>query len=686
MDKTIHHAAADNIRALAISMVEKAKSGHPGGAMGGADFMHILYAEYLQFDPTEKDWPFRDRFFMDAGHLSALMYAQYYLLGHYQKEDLQQFRQWGSVTPGHPEVDVLRGIENTSGPLGQGHAMGVGAAIAAKFLDARFTGLFRHKIYGFITDGGIQEEISQGAGRIAGHLGLNNFIMFYDSNDVQLSSMTSEVTSEDTAKKYEAWGWKVITIDGHDHAQIRAALDAANMETEKPTLIIGKTIMGKGCVDASGNSYEGQCELHGKPIGETKADYEKTMRHLKANPEDPFAIYADVADYYGRALEAKTQKAAERKRAIANWKAQNPTLAQKLEGFLSGQLPALDFSQIEQKTGAATRDASAAVLGYLATQVENMIVSSADLSNSDKTDGFLKKSSVIQKGNFSGAFLQSGVAELTMAALANGMALHGGVIPVVATFFVFSDYMKPAIRLSAIQELPVKYLWTHDSFRVGEDGPTHQPIEQEAQIRLLEKIKNHSGQQSFVALRPADAAETSVAWEMALQNHHTPTGLILSRQNINDVPAQGISRYDDALEAKKGGYLVRQVENPEITLVGNGSEVATLLDAAAVLEDEHQLKINVASIISEGLFNQQPAHYRESIIPKGQPVFGLTAGLPVNLEGLVNGGKIFGLEHFGYSAPAGVLDAQFGFTTAAVSSEILKYVEENRLSSLLLNR
>lgn len=687
MDKTIHHCAADNIRALAISMVEKAKSGHPGGAMGAADFMHILYAEYLNFDPTEKDWPFRDRFFMDAGHLSALMYAQYYLLGHYTKEDLQNFRQWGSVTPGHPEVDVLRGIENTSGPLGQGHAMGVGAAIAAKFLDARFSGLFTHKIYGFITDGGVQEEISQGAGRIAGHLGLNNFIMFYDSNDVQLSSMTDEVTSEDTAKKYEAWGWKVLTIDGHDHSQIRAALDAANMETEKPTLIIGKTIMGKGCVNASGNAYEGQCELHGKPIGETKADYEKTLLNLNANPQDPFAVYADVAQYYKRALEAKTQKAAERKRRIANWKSQNPGLAQKLETFLSGQLPPLDFSTIAHKPNAATRDASSEVLGYLAEKVENMIVSSADLSNSDKTDGFLKKSSVIQKNNFHGAFLQSGVAELTMAALANGMALHGGVIPVVATFFVFSDYMKPAIRLSAIQELPVKYLWTHDSFRVGEDGPTHQPIEQEAQIRLLEKIQNHSGRQSFVALRPADATETSVAWEMALQNTNTPTGLILSRQNIKDIPAHGISRFDDAMEARKGGYLVRQVENPEITLIANGSEVATLLDAAAVLEEEHELKINVASIISEGLFKQQPAHYRETVIPKGRPVFGLTAGLPVNLEGLIgDNGKIVGLEYFGYSAPAAVLDEKFGFTTATVCQVILKYVEESRLSSLMLNQ
>jgi transketolase len=678
MNQKIDQLAADNIRALAISMVEKANSGHPGGAMGGADFMHILYTEYLNFDPTQMDWPFRDRFFMDAGHLSALMYAQYYLLGNYKKEDLQQFRQWGSVTPGHPEVDVLRGIENTSGPLGQGHAMGVGAAIAAKFLDARFKGLFDHKIYGFITDGGVQEEISQGAGRIAGHLGLNNFIMFYDSNDVQLSSMTDEVTSENTAMKYEAWGWNVITIDGHNHTEIRKVLDTANAETEKPTLIIGKTIMGKGCVTVDGGMYEGECELHGKPIGDTKADYTKTLLNLNANPEDPFAIYEEVSKHYASILNNKTKKVTTDKQKISQWEIENPALAEKMQLFLSGKFPELDFSSIVQKANAATRDASSAVLAYLAENVENIIVSSADLSNSDKTDGFLKKSSVLQKNNFNGAFLQAGVAELTMTSIANGIALHGGVLPVVATFFVFSDYMKPAIRLAAIQELPVKYVLTHDSFRVGEDGPTHQPIEQEAQMRLLEKVKNHKGHNSLLALRPADGIETSVAWDIALKNTRTPTALILSRQNIKDIPANHKTRYEEATSASKGGYLVKETANPDITLIANGSEVSTLIDAAIILEKENNLKINIASIISEGLFKSQSKSYQESIIPKGKLVFGLTAGLPVNLEGLIgDSGKVIGLDHFGYSAPATVLDEKFGFTSLNVSAEILKYIKES---------
>jgi transketolase len=676
MDKKLDQRSADNIRALAVAMVEKANSGHPGGPMGGADFMQILYSEFLNYDPSDMTWPFRDRFFMDAGHLSTLMYAQYYLLGSYAKDDLKNFRQWGSITPGHPEVDVKRGIENTSGPLGQGHTMGVGAAIAAKFLQARFGDWMNHKVYGFISDGGVQEEISQGAGRIAGHLGLNNFIMFYDSNDIQLSTSTDEVTSEDTAMKYEAWGWKVVTIDAHNHDEIRQALTNANNETEKPTLIIGKTIIGKGCVAADGSMFEGYCELHGQPIGHTGADYTKTLLNLGANPEKPFDVFDDVQAFYIDIIKTKTAKAAKKKAEIKTWIEANKELSNKLDFFLSGNLPELDFESIQHKSGLASRASSSGVLGYLAEHVENMIVSSADLSNSDKTDGFLKKTYALKKGDFSGSFLQAGVAELTMACIANGLALHGGVIPVVATFFVFSDYMKPAIRLSAIQELPVKYVWTHDTFRVGEDGPTHQPIEQEAQIRLMEKLKNHSGENSFLALRPADSAETSVAWKMALENKNTPTGLILSRQGIKDLPSNRASRYQDALAAEKGGYLVKEVENPDLVLIANGSEVATLVAAAEILESENELKVNIASIISEGLFKFQSKAYQNSVIPKNKPLFGLTAGLPVNLEGLVGEkGKVFGLDHFGYSAPANVLDDKFGFTGEKVSKEILKYLK-----------
>ncbi len=666
----VHSKAADNVRALAVAMVEKAKSGHPGGPMGGADFMHILYSEFLRFDPSDMSWHARDRFFMDAGHLSPLMYGQYSLLGLFSMEDVANFRQWGSVTPGHPEVDVARGIENTSGPLGQGHVMGVGAAIAAKFLKSKFGDWMDQKIIGFISDGGIQEEISQGAGRIAGHLGLNNFIMFFDSNDVQLSTKTDEVTSEDTAMKYKAWGWNVMEIDGHNADEIRSALKTAYAEQEKPTLIIGKTIMGKGCVDAAGNKYEGYTELHGQPIGNTGADYEKTLENLGADVANPFEIYPEVANFYAEVKTKKQQEASERKKTEAAWRDSNPELAQKLDLFFSGDLPAdVDFSEIEQKENVASRAAGSAVLSYLADKVENMIVSSADLSNSDKTDGFLKKTHAIQKGAYDGGFLQAGVAELTMASLANGMALHGGVIPVVGTFFVFSDYMKPAIRIAAIQELPVKYVWTHDAFRVGEDGPTHQPIEQEAQIRLLEKLENHSHKKSFLALRPADANEATVAWKMALENKDVPTGLILSRQNIKNLPG---SNYENSLRAEKGGYLVKETANPDVVLVANGSEVSTLIDGAALLE-EKGIKVSVASVISEGLFRQQSKEYQLSVIPDGVPVFGMTAGLSVNMQGLVGPhGKVFGVDHFGYSAPAKVLDEKLGFTGENVLKQVLE--------------
>ncbi|XOV95355.1 MAG: transketolase family protein [Bacteroidota bacterium] len=672
-NKQIDLKAADNIRVLSVAMVEKAKSGHPGGPMGGADFMHILFSEYLRFDPKKPDWKWRDRFFLDPGHLSAMLYSQLYLLGNYTKDDVANFRQWGSATPGHPEVDTKRGVENTSGPLGQGHAMGIGAALAGKFLQAKFGDWTDHTIYSYISDGGVQEEISQGAGRIAGYLGLSNFVMFFDSNDVQLSTMTEEVTAEDTAKKYEAWGWRVKTIDGHDHDQIREALNEAKKEKQKPFLIIGKTIMGKGCVDEDGNSYEGQVELHGKPIGDTKASYSKTITALGGSVEDPFVIYPEVADYYGKVKEKK-QKEVEAFLDKENaWRGSNSDEALKLDLFFSGDIPEIDFADIPQKENVASREASAAVLGYLAGKVENLIVASADLANSDKTDGYLKMVKQFSPGSFNANFLHMGVAEFTMAAMANGMALHGGVIPVVGTFFIFSDYQKPAYRLSALMELPVIYLWTHDAFRVGEDGPTHQPIEQEAQLRLLEKLKNHSGKRSLLALRPADAAESTVAWKMALANTDTPTGLIFSRQKIKDLPAKG-SRYEEALQAERGAYLVKSTENADITLVANGSEVSTLVDAAALLEADG-LKVNIASVISEGLFREQSVSYQNQVIDESKPAFGLTAGLPVVLSQLVGAkGKVFGLEHFGYSAPAGVLDEKFGFTGDQVYKEVKAYL------------
>ena len=663
-DVKVMNRAADNIRILAASMVEKAKSGHPGGAMGGADFINVLFSEFLVYDPENPRWEGRDRFFLDPGHMSPMLYSTLALTGKFTMDELGQFRQWDSPTPGHPEVNVMRGIENTSGPLGQGHTFAVGAAIAAKFLKARFGEVMNQTIYAYISDGGIQEEISQGAGRLAGHLGLDNLIMFYDSNDIQLSTPCNAVTSENVAQKYAAWNWKVIEINGNDVEQIRQALREAQAETERPTLIIGKTIMGKGARKADNTSYEADCATHGAPLGD--GAYINTIKNLGGNPDDPFHIFPEVAELYAKRAEELKGIVAERYAAKAAWAKANPELAAKMEAWFNNAVPAVDWAGIQQKPNSATRGASATVLGALATQVENMIVASADLSNSDKTDGFLKKTHAFAKGDFTGAFLQAGVSELTMACCCMGMALHGGVIAACATFFVFSDYMKPAVRMAALMELPVKFIWTHDAFRVGEDGPTHEPVEQEAQIRLMEKLKNHKGHNSMLVLRPADAEETTVAWRLAMENTKTPTALIFSRQNINNLP-EG----NDYSQVAKGAYIVAgSDENPDITLVASGSEVSTLLAGTELLRKEG-IKVRVVSVPSEGLFRSQSKEYQESILPKNAKIFGMTAGLPVTLEGLVGAnGKVFGMESFGFSAPYKVLDEKLGFTAENVYKQV----------------
>ncbi len=673
MDINVMNHAADNIRILAAAMVEKAKSGHPGGAMGGADFVNVLYSQFLVTDPDNPTWFGRDRFFLDPGHMSPMLYSVLALTGKYTLDELQQLRQWGSVTPGHPEVDFARGVENTSGPLGQGHTMAVGAAIAERFLVARFGQTVAHKTYAFISDGGIQEEISQGAGRIAGHLGLSQLIMFYDCNGIQLSTTVAEVDQEDYAAKYRAWNWNVIEIDGNNPAQIAEALVQANAETERPTLILGRTVMGKGAVKTDGSSFENQCSTHGQPLGKSGADFAATVTNLGGNPEAPFAIFDDVkALYEARQAELRTI-VAQRQAAHKAWAEANPELNAQLQSWLAGEVPALNYKEIAHKAGISTRQSSADFLGYLAEHVGNMIVASADLANSDKTDGFLKKTRALAAGDFGGAFLQGGVAELTLAAIMNGIALHGGVQCACGTFFVFSDYMKPAVRMAALMELPVKYIWTHDSFRVGEDGPTHEPIEQEAQIRLLEEVRNFAGRPSLLALRPADAAESDVCWDMAMHNDATPTALILSRQDIKDLPATTGDRRADAEQARRGGYVVVDSEGtPAVILVANGSEVSLLVEVASMLAADG-IAARVVSMPSIGLYNEQALAYRNTILLPDVPHYGLTAGLPSTLRAVKGfNGEVFGLSRFGASAPYQVLDEKFGFTPANIYSEVKK--------------
>lgn len=675
-DIKLMNRAADNIRILAASMVEKAKSGHPGGAMGGADFVNVLFSEFLVYDPKNPKWEGRDRFFLDPGHMSPMLYSVLALTGKFSMDELKNFRQWGTVTPGHPEVNVERGIENTSGPLGQGHTYAVGAAIAAKFLQARLgKEVMDQTIYAYISDGGIQEEISQGAGRVAGTLGLDNLIMFYDANNVQLSTKVDEVDNENVALKYEAWGWKVISINGNDADAIRQALKDAKAEKEKPTLIIGTTVMGKGALGADHSSYENKVSTHGQPLSAAGVSIEETIKNLGGDPENPFVIFPEVAALYAK-REAELNALMEEKKAVKKaWAEAHPDLAVKMDNWFAGRIPEIDWAGIQQKANQATRVASATVLGVLASSVENMICASADLSNSDKTDGFLKKTHAFVKGDFSGAFFQAGVAELTMACICIGMSLHGGVIAACGTFFVFSDYMKPALRMAALMEQPVKFIWTHDAFRVGEDGPTHQPVEQEAQVRLLEKLKNHKGNNSMLVLRPADGAETTVAWKMAMENTSTPTALILSRQNVVDLPSQG-DRYQDALGAEKGAYILNEDANPDVTLIASGSEVSTLVDGAVLLRADG-VKVRIVSIPSEGLFRSQAKDYQYSVIRPDAKNFALTAGLPVSMESLVGfNGRVWGMSSFGYSAPYKVLDEKLGFTGQNVYKQVKELLAE----------
>lgn len=669
-NKDLMNHAADNIRLLAVSMVEKAKSGHPGGAMGGADFINVLFSEFLVFDPDQPTWEGRDRFYLDPGHMSPMLYSALALQGKYTIDDLKTFRQWGTICPGHPERDIIHGIENTSGPLGQGHTYAVGAAIAEKFLEARLgSTMMQHKIYAYISDGGVQEEISQGAGRIAGLFKLNNLIMFYDANEIQLSTECDVVMRENTRMKYESWGWNVLEINGNDPDEIRAALILANKEEQRPTLIIGHTVMAKGARKEDGSSYERSVKTHGAPLG--GGAYENTVKNLGGDLNDPFVVFDDVKELYEKRNAELREVVKERHAAETEWRKANPEKAEQMDAWFSGNAPKVDWSELVQKHDVATRVASANCLGVLAEQVPNMVCSSADLCNSDKTDGFLKKTHELTPDDFTGAFFQAGVSELTMACVCIGMYLHGGVIPACGTFFVFSDYMKPAIRMAALMRVPIKFVWSHDAFRVGEDGPTHEPVEQEAQIRLMEKLKNHKGQDSVRVFRPADADETTVCWQMANENMDTPTAMICSRQNVNSLP-EGT----DYSQVRKGAYIVKDDPNYDVILLASGSEVSTLLAGAELLNADG-IKTRIVSVPSEGLFRTQSKEYQESVLPKGAKIFGMTAGLPVTLQSLVGvEGMVYGLESFGFSAPYKVLDEKLGFNAENVFKQVKDYLSK----------
>ncbi|HSQ43262.1 MAG TPA: transketolase [Fibrobacteraceae bacterium] len=687
-DSTIRKAA-DNIRILSAAMVQKAKSGHPGGAMGAADFMAVLFGEFLRWDPENPQWIARDRFYMDPGHMSPLIYSLAHLTHRLEMEDLKHFRQLNSHTPGHPELQLAHGIENTSGPLGLGHAIALGSAIGERFLAERFGEIVAHKTYVLISDGGIQEEISYGVGRIAGHLKLSNLILFYDSNKVQLSCHCADVMTQDVRGQYEAWGWRVLEIDPYVPEQSRAALQQAQAETEKPVLIIGHTTIGKGVRKTDGTLWEGKVEVHGQPLDGAGASTAETIRGLGGDPQNPFVVFPEVQSAFDQRLQELRSEVATWKSAKTQWDAANSEKTKALTSWFSGKPPQVDVTRIPQKEGVATRVNSGSILAYLAENVGNMICSSADLSNSDNTQAFLDRTGIFKPGDFRGAFVQPGVAELTMASIANGIALHGGLIPVCATFFVFSDFMKPAMRLAALMGLPVKYVFTHDSFRVGEDGPTHQPVEHESQLRLLEKLTRKDGQSEMLVLRPADWAETAVAWQMALENHSTPTALILTRQAAPALPAQNATaRLESAAQARRGGYVVSDNSQgrPDLSLIANGSDVMLCHQAAELLRAQGK-KVRVVSMISPRLFLLQDQAWRDSVLPPFRPVLGLSSGLPCVFDRVVGPmGRSIGLERFGASAPFTVLEELFGFTPQSVAQKAESYLADFHATCLAIQQ
>lgn len=681
MDDSIILKAADNVRILSAAMVEKAKSGHPGGAMGAATAITLLFAEFLRFDPKNPHWEARDRFLMDPGHMSPLLYAELVLTGRLSLEDLKNFRQFGSITSGHPELSVEHGIENSSGPLGLGQGMALGVAIAERYKVAKFGDILSHKTVALVSDGGIQEEIAYGVGRVAGHLKLSNLIFFYDANGVQLSCKTEDVMDQDFRKQYESWGWKVLEADGENVGELREAFREAFAEKERPTIIIGHTTMAKGAVGESGESFEGKVSTHGQPLSGAGASTEETVRRLGGDAQNPFEIFPEVVSAFNSRLKELETVAADWKSRKSAWDAEEPELSKTLAEWLSGNGIRLNLKDLGQKEGVATRNSSGTVLAYLAKNYKNIICSSADLSNSDQTQKFLNETRIMVPGDFGGAFVQVGVAELTMGAIACGIALHGGLYPICATFFVFSDFMKPVIRMAALQGLPVKYVFTHDSFRVGEDGPTHQPVEHETQIRLLEDLKKDDGRSQMLVLRPADPAETTVAWEMAFENADSPTALILTRQKVGSLPfPEGSSRYAEAGKCRQGAYVVcddtPQGKLPDLTFVANGSDVMLCCGAAEILRKEGK-KVRVVSMISPKLFLLQERAYRETVIAPWTPVFALSSGLPVLFKDVVGGfGKVSGLERFGASAPASVLEKKFGYEPEAVAQKAREYLVE----------
>ena len=646
---------ANTIRGLSVDGVAAANSGHPGMPLGMADVCAVLWSEHMNFNPKNPKWLNRDRFILSAGHGSMLIYSLLHLYGYdLSMDDLKAFRQWGSKTPGHPENFVTAGVETTTGPLGQGVANAVGFALAEASLAARYnregSEIIDHYTYVVAGDGCLQEGISHEACSFAGHNKLGKLIMLYDSNNITIDGPTHISFTEDTRKRFEAYGWQVLEIDGHDYDQINAAIAEAKKEKSKPSIIICKTIIGFGSPNRAGTS-----KAHGEPF---PAEEIELMKEKLGLPKDKsFFVPNEISD-----LRAKTQEKGENlenqwNELWENYKNKNQEAAKELENSIKGEISkeALDIPQFGSEKAIATRSASGTVLNHIAKYIPQLMGGSADLTPSNNTLPAGEES--FSPENPKGRYIRYGVREHGMAAIMNGMALHGGVLPYSGTFFVFSDYMRPAMRMSALMEQQVVYVLTHDSIGLGEDGPTHQP---EAHLWAYRMIPN------MTVIRPMDANETAEAWKSALKNKKGPTCLVLTRQNLPVYDRAGLG-WAKSEEAQKGGYVLCEDKDFEAIIIATGSEVELAVEAKAKL-NEQGVKVRIVSMPSTNIFDEQPQEYKESVLPKNilkrvAVEAGVTLGWYkyVGLEG-----RVIGLDRFGASAPYKTLYKEFGITTDAI--------------------
>jgi transketolase len=660
--RDIDELAVGTIRTLAIDAVEKADSGHPGMPLGAAPMAHVLWTRHLKFDPTAPAWPDRDRFVLSAGHGSMLLYALLHLAGFgLGLEELEAFRQWGSRTSGHPEYGLTPGVETTTGPLGAGFSNGVGMAIAEAFLGATFNrpgySLVNHHTFGIVGDGDLMEGVSAEAASLAGHLRLGKLIYLYDDNHVTIEGCTDLTFTEDVGLRFEAYGWQVLTVDdGNDLAAIDQALAAARAETSRPSLIRVRTVIGYGSPHKAGTA-----ECHGAPLGKDEA---KLTKEALGWPGDLFfAVPGRVREQYARVASGGAALHARWQELFAGYEKAHPDPARQWSAAMAGQLPdgwKEKLPVFAAGESVATRAASGKVLNALAAVVPTLIGGSADLAPSNNT--YLAGLGDFQAGSPGGRNLRFGVREHAMGGILNGMALHGGLFPFGGTFFVFADYMKPAMRLAALSRLPVTYVFTHDSIALGEDGPTHQPIEHLAALRAMPGL---------VVIRPSDANETVVAWQAALERRDGPTALVLTRQKV---PVLDRAALEPAEGLLRGGYILKDAPGgkPAAILLATGSEVPIALEAVDALAGRG-VDVRVVALPSWELFEAEDAAYREMVLPAAVKArVAIEAASPFGWERYVGDeGVIIGLDHFGASAPAGVLYKEFGLTAEHVVAEVL---------------